>query len=47
MTWPWKCLALALLSPWAVLKVLGLGFDFPGLGLGLMSYGFINITAGY
>ena len=33
---------LALAWPWAVLKVLGLGLEFSGLGL--MTCGLINIT---
>jgi len=40
--WPWKCLVLALAWPWAVLKVLGLGLEFSGLGL--MTCGLIDIT---
>ena len=43
LAWPWKCLVFALAWPWAVLKVLGLGLEFSGLGLGLMTCGLINI----
>ena len=42
LAWPWTCLASA--WPWAVLKVLGLGLEFSGLGL--MTCGLINITGG-
>jgi len=45
LAWPWTCLASALAWPWAVLKVLGLGLEFSGLGR--MSCGLINITANH
>ena len=40
--WPWPGLGNVWSWPWAVLKVLGLGLEFSGLGL--MTCGLINIT---